>query len=182
MKYIIVHILTFRLSVLQSMILPQSSAIYNNRCLFQYTKCKGNTVHNSCYINIYSSCTRRNRTGLGVLGLYTNTNTVHILVSKFFVKMSMYCATISEYLQTWRILVSVIQNTLRIQSIIYVQYSAHPLILYTVQVYIPYQSNHMYNLRLDRTYLCAEHYMFSRITSLHVYDHIYHLFALTISR
>ena len=123
----------FRLSILQSMILPQSSAIYNDRWLFQYTKCKGNTVHNSCYINISSSCTRRNRTGLGVLGLYTNTNTV-FLFQNFFVKMSIYCSTISKYSQTWRILVSMLQNTLRIQSIIYVQYSAYPLycILYTV--------------------------------------------------
>ncbi len=56
--------------------------------------------------------------------------------------------------------------------------------LYTVYciLYIPYQINHMYNLRPDRTYLCADHYKFSRITSLHVYDHICHLFALTISQ
>ncbi len=101
------------------MILPQS-------------KCKGNTVHNSCYINIYSSCTRRNRTGVGVLRLYTNTNTAFLFQK--FVKMSMYCATVSKYSQTWRILVSMLQNTLRIQSIIYVQYSAHPLYctLYTL--------------------------------------------------
>ncbi len=43
-----------------------------------------------------------------------------------------------------------------------------PFILYTVSNQIPYQINHMYNLRPDRTYLCADHYMFSRITGLHV--------------
>ncbi len=158
------------------MILPQSSAIYSNRWLFQYTKCKGNTVHNSCYINIYSSCTRRNRTGVGVLRLYTNTNTAFLF--KKFVKM--YCATISKYSQTWRILVSLLQNTLRIQSIIYVQYSAHPLycILYTVHP-LSNQSYAQFKTGPDLS-VCRPLHV-SRITSLHVYDHIYHLFALTIS-
>ena len=33
-------------------------------------------MYNSCFINVYSRCTIRNRTGLDVLLLYSNTNTV----------------------------------------------------------------------------------------------------------